>query len=380
VLVEFDEVMTTPGCEYTITRTWTATDDCGNVATASQVITVRDEEAPVLEYVEPLLIGLNDGDTLTVECGEVPPLDETSVTATDNCDEDVEIIFGGMTAMLANCEEDGYVSIVTFVWYAQDDCGYRDTMTLHIKVVDEEAPEFTYIPADVTINCEDDIPLVDSVEVIDNCECPLLNLDKITVTFEETSETGDCPVLFRIIRTWIATDYCGNVATATQVITVVDDTAPVFVVVPDDMTVDCNDIPEINLDDVIAEDNCDTELDYDYTEQVAGDCPMLIVRTFTATDDCGNTATATQTITVIDEIAPQFDGIPDDLVVECDVYVPQFDTPTATDNCDDDVMVVEEVIVHQDTLCSNNKVYEYIWTATDDCEYRSFFINNAIQV
>jgi hypothetical protein len=34
-------------CDYTITRTWTTEDACGNVNACSRVITVRDEEGPV---------------------------------------------------------------------------------------------------------------------------------------------------------------------------------------------------------------------------------------------------------------------------------------------------------------------------------------------
>ena len=43
--------MTTSGAcpgNYSVTRTWTATDDCGNFSTASQTITVQDTTAPVI--------------------------------------------------------------------------------------------------------------------------------------------------------------------------------------------------------------------------------------------------------------------------------------------------------------------------------------------
>ena len=47
------EAVTTPGAcagDYTITRTFTATDDCGNATTATQTITIIDTTAPVLHY------------------------------------------------------------------------------------------------------------------------------------------------------------------------------------------------------------------------------------------------------------------------------------------------------------------------------------------
>ena len=47
----------------------------------------------------------------------------------------------------------------------------------------------------------------------------------------------------------------------------------------------------------------------------AGD--YVITRTFTATDDCGNASSATQTITIIDTTAPSFVFVPDDYTAEC---------------------------------------------------------------
>ena len=58
--------------DYVITRTFTATDDCGN-ATTTQTITIVDTTAPVLTIPADY----------SAECGDEHPMDEAS--ATDNC-------------------------------------------------------------------------------------------------------------------------------------------------------------------------------------------------------------------------------------------------------------------------------------------------------
>ena len=42
-------------------------------------------------------------------------------------------------------------------------------------------------------------------------------------------------------------------------------------------------------------------------------------RTWTATDDCGNTSTCVQTITIDDTVDPTFDATPGDLTAQCDI-------------------------------------------------------------
>ena len=53
VEITSNEVRTDGSCpdSYVLTRTWTATDNCGNTATQSQVITVIDDESPALSGV-----------------------------------------------------------------------------------------------------------------------------------------------------------------------------------------------------------------------------------------------------------------------------------------------------------------------------------------
>jgi len=90
---------------YVLTRTWTATDRCGNTSTQSQVITVQDTTAPEINCptvpVGPIDI-CND---------PVPP--RPNVTATDNCDPDPSVDY--------DCCFD--VSGITRTWTAMDRCG-----------------------------------------------------------------------------------------------------------------------------------------------------------------------------------------------------------------------------------------------------------------
>ena len=79
-------------------------------------------------------------------------------------------------------------------------------------------------------------------------------------------------------------------ASASQTITVEDTTAPEFTFVPADYTVECSD--EMPMDDATASDNCGEVTIEVSSETTAGDAAgnYVIVRTFTATDDAGNSS------------------------------------------------------------------------------------------
>ena len=94
-----------------------------------------------------------------------------------------------------------------------------------------------------------------------------------------------------------------NNGMATQTITVQDTTAPTLTI-PADYTAECDE--ELVFDDASATDNCGTvEITLDeVTVETACAQEYSIERTFTATDDCGNSSSATQIITVQDTTAP----------------------------------------------------------------------------
>ena len=110
-----------------------------------------------------------------------------------------------------------------------------------------------------------------------------------------------------------------------------DTTAPELSI-PADYTVECSD--DIVYDEASATDNCGLVNLDEVMETMAGDCTgnYTITRAFTATDECGNSTTLTQAITVEDTTAPEFTSVPADYTVECSDEMPMEDA-MAMDNC-----------------------------------------------
>ena len=102
--------------------------------------------------------------------------------------------------------------------------------------------------------------------------------------------------------------------------------------------------------------------------RVNGSCASSysITRTWTATDACGNTATASQSITVRDNIAPAFANVPQDISVSCGTAEPTVINPTITDNCDATPRLSRQDRREKGTCVGSYKIIR-IWTATDAC-------------
>ena len=352
VVVLMNEVNTPNSpCGYTLKRTWTATDNCGNSSSKIQTITVIDTEAPKLLSVPT---------NITVECDAVPIA--ASPVASDNCDQNVDVKVVEVKA-LGNCPS---AYTLTRTWTATDKCGNKSTKTQVVTVIDSKKPIILNVPNNVTIaDCGILIPVSTDIKVEDACDT------KPTLTFSENSNTtGTITVCDRkITRTWVATDACGNSTSASQIITIQDQKAPVFVGEINDVTINCNDIPPANPQPTVT-DNCDKQVAIVFKETTETvNCNTLIKRTWSATDICGNTAVKVQNITMIDTIKPVFQPIIADVTVECGT-APTLPNIVVKDNCDLNPKVVfkEEVVTATGALnaACNNKVLR-IWTATDKC-------------
>ncbi len=254
------------------------------------------------------------------------------------------------------------------------------TETYVFIVRDTVAPEFaSSVPDSLSLGCLDLIPDSTSVMITDNCF-----LD--TVIYQEVIEgSGNCPFSYKIVRTWEAFDFCGNTSSYRQVITVSDETAPVFANFPADITIDCSTEPTPdNTGTPEVSDLCDNDPEVSYFDQEFPTLPgcandYTIRRTWVAEDTCGNVTFRPQTIRIRDIQAPTFTA-PRDTVLSCT----EGDDPSVAgvplnilDNCatlDEDNVRYEDVLIS--SPCPNTYTVHRTWYVFDDCGN----IDSALQV
>ncbi len=340
-------------CEnhFQLIRTWTAVDNCGNASVATQTLSVGDFEPPVFANVPA---------DITVDCDNIP-VASNAITASDNCTLEADVIFDVNDVSGAGCN---YQIVRT--WTATDVCGNSaDTFQL-ITVIDDTAPEVNNVPADITIFCGDTVPDVIYPAVTDAC---FTSVD--TIYLEDIQDAG-CDGGSEIERTWTFRDACGNETTVSQNITVRDTTAPVFTTFPDDVTFDCSET--VSITEPTASDACSSSVTITYSD-TNGIPPCeesyTIIRTWIATDDCGNIATREQTIAVQDNTPPVFSDLPADITVECDDF-PITDAPSVTDDCSDFEVTLDEL--KQSIICEDSYEVRRTWTAIDACGNRNQYI------
>jgi hypothetical protein len=167
---------------------------------------------------------------------------------------------------------------------------------------DTHPPYFTSpLPPDTTVECDSvgPAPALGAADDCDSSQPPMMS-------FSEERTDGPNIDTYELRRTWTATDAAGNATSHTQTIQVVDTTPPTFVQLPPNITVECigPSGAVFSLGEAVAVDNCDDEPD------IVDDRPPVYplgetVVTFCATDNAGNTACETVTVTVLDTTPPE---------------------------------------------------------------------------
>lgn len=209
----FRQARTDGACEnkYTLTRTWTLTDACGNTNIYTQIINVDDKTGPTFTHPPAPLLEL--------ECASAIPTD-TYLFAEDNCFNLATLPTVILKEVISE-QECANKFKLTRTWTATDVCGNTSTVTQVIRVNDRRPPVFENSPpGDVTVSCTKDIPAAPSQPAYDNCG------STPTITYSEEKTNVQCLNRYTLTRKWVATDGCGNTAARSQVITVYDDETP----------------------------------------------------------------------------------------------------------------------------------------------------------
>src|SRR5450756_1876694 len=343
--------VTTPGLcagSYSVTRTWTATDSCGNSSTATQTINVQDITAPVIAALPA---------PSTIDCPAAPVF--AVATAVDACGSAFTLTFADVTTP-GLCA--GSYS-VTRTWTAKDDCNNSSTATQTINVYDVTAPVIAALPGTTTIDCPA-TPSFATATATDACG------SAFTLTCADVTTPGLCAGSYSVTRTWTAKDDCNNSSTATQTINVQDITAPVIAALPAPTTIDCPAAPVFAV--ATAVDACGSAFTLTFADVTTpGLCAgsYSVTRTWTAKDDCNNSSTATQTINVQDITAPVIAALPAPTTIDCPA-APVFAVATAVDACGS-AFTLTFADVTTPGLCAGSYSVTRTWTAKDDCNNSS---------
>ncbi len=320
----------------TTTVVWTATDSGGNTATATQGVTVNDTTPPSI--TAPPAIAMTTAPN-AISCAVViTDGDLGSASASDSCGTPT-VARSGVPA-----GNSFPVGQTTITYTATDASGNTTTATQLITVTDATPPSLT-APASLALStgagasaCA--LTVADSVlgvaTVSDNCAGVSVNRSGVP--------TGNVFPVGTTTITYTATDASGNSVTATQTVTIADTTPPQITapaaLVLQSVAGTCSATATGGPGTPTVSDACGPVT---VTRAPASDVFAVGTTTivWTATDASGNTASATQTVTVRDATLPAISAPPAVTVAtlpgasSCSVLISdaQLGSSQASDDC-----------------------------------------------
>jgi HYR domain-containing protein len=300
----------------TTTVTWTVTDTSGNQATATQKVSVVDNQPPTISAPLDVTVSTDAGQCIASNVALGTP------TTGDNC---------GVKSVTNNAPTAFPLGTTSVTWTVTDASGNQATATQKVTVLDSQLPTIS-APAAVTVNADAGLCTASNVALGtpttgDNC-----GVKSVTNNAPSSFPLGTTTV------TWTVTDTSGNQATATQKVTVLDNQKPT-ISAPADVTVNADTgqctASNVALGTPTTGDNCGVQ---SVTNNAPSSFPLgATTVTWTVTDTSGNQATATQKVTVVDSQPPTITA-PAAVTVstdagQCTASNVTLGTPTTGDNC-----------------------------------------------
>jgi hypothetical protein len=302
------------------TVTVTAKDSVGNEGTATFSVTVNDTEAPV--------IGTPSDFNVSNDAGMAGAVVTFAATVSDNSQETITPTYSHASGTLFPIGE------TTVTVTAKDSAGNEASKTFKVTVTDTEAPVITP-PANVTVVAATG----EATAVVTYADATVTDNsgEAITPTYSQASGTS-----FPLGTTTVsvnAQDSAGNPAgTVTFTVTVNDADAPI-ITPPANITVQNDDGMSgaaVTYPPATVSDNSGETITPTYSHASGTVFPLgTTTVTITAEDSGGNSASASFTVTVVDETAPVITA-PANVTVSADAgadgAVVTYAPATVTDN------------------------------------------------
>ncbi len=213
----------------------------------------------------------------------------------------------------------GEVNTINTWWF-----GNTQTLTIETIFLDENPPTFD-CPPDVVLECgmpTDTLSTGSVTNIMDAC-----STTGFIITFMDDAPFDACSGTGIVTRTFYVEDPDGNIDSCMQMITLMDSEDP-MITCPPGATIACTDPVPVFADEAAfiaaggtISDNC-ALAGFALTDSVA--TPLMmgclieeIALTYTATDECGMTASCTLIILVENTDPASFGSCPPDAVIEC---------------------------------------------------------------
>ena len=266
---------------------WTATDNHGNITTAYQTITVVDTTLPTIISPQDITAEVTDPTMNYIELGELVVTDSVGVESITNDKPDV-FPFGSTTV----------------TWTVTDTSGNILQVTQVVTLIDTTPPEI-FIPSDIVAEATSLSGNV--IELGETTGYDIMGIASVTEHPPRFFTLGETTI------EWTVADTSGNTASGIQTVTIVDTTSP-SITAPSSITMEATsaDSNIVALGNPVSSDLVDIP-------SISNNAPDVFslgetIITWTAVDTSGNSASATQTVTIVDTASPEL-TIPEDITI-----------------------------------------------------------------
>ena len=373
---------------YSFTVNIRDTNNC--VATASASIRVLDNTPPqVTGNAESMHLYNCSADAAPSALTVASDLEDIGYRVSDNCAMEIDDLEMTLVSTVVN---DSCPILITRTYLLTDACGnVSDSIREYIIIEDNTAPLVESSTATTEVNgcsasyappqIQEVTQLAELFDFEDECNA------EMTLSVEADTSTTNCPLI--ITRTYTLSDRCDNVSNEmVHTIYIYDSIAPYINGRIDTVTIDgCGlevledrPMPEsvsefLGLSSELSiTEQCtlNDDLLLIASQSVVWGCPIIVTRTYSVEDECGNGSNAiTQVFRIQDTMRPQFNITFADSTLtgfDCEFFVPDFAqlvSERMTDNCTDR----SDILVYQRPVAGDEITHDtsVVITLEDNC-------------